>query len=270
MNVTQPTPIPALNDVLRTLVSGLQASLGDNLVAFYLQGSFALGDWDSDSDVDYLIAIQRPLTEAELVVLQALHGSVYDLETEWAKHLEGSYFPLGILRRLDAARTPLWFLNNGSRELELSTHCDALVVRWITREYGIPLFGPSAATLIDPVDPDGLRREVLAKLRAWAADYAGNPAQLNNRWDQPYAVITFCRMLYTLETGRVASKPASVRWGQQALDPQWSDLLQRAWEERPNPSLKIRTAADPAEVERTLAFLRYALSYAESRSAHLR
>jgi predicted nucleotidyltransferase len=269
MNVTQPTPILVLNDVLRTLVSGLQASLGDNLVAFYLQGSFALGDWDADSDVDYLIAIRRPLTDAELGALQALHSRVYDLETDWAKHLEGSYFPPEILRRADVARTPLWFLNNGSRELEPSPHCNALVVRWITREYGIALVGPPAATLIDPVDPDSLRREVFAKLRAWAADYAATPAQLNNRWDQPYAVITFCRMLHTLETGRVASKPASVRWGQGALDPQWRDLLQRAWDERPNPTLKIRTPADPAEVERTIAFLRYALSYAEGRFAHL-
>ena len=31
------------------------------------------------------------------------------------------------------------------------------------------------------------------------------------------------------------------------------------WEERPNPSLKVRQQADPGDLERTLDFIRYAL-----------
>lgn len=38
-----PTPYPELNTVLDELVEGIQATLGDTFLGFYLQGSFAVG-----------------------------------------------------------------------------------------------------------------------------------------------------------------------------------------------------------------------------------
>jgi Domain of unknown function (DUF4111) len=259
----QPTAFPELNTVLSALVSGIQATLGDALLGVYLQGSFALGAGDADSDVDFIAVLRHAVPDAAVPALQALHGRLYDLESNWAKHLEGSYFPADLLRRPDPDRTELLFLDNGSRELVRSKHCNTLVVRWLVREHGIPLLGPPPTDVIDPVVVDDLRREVIAKMRAWAADYFATPSQLNTRWHQPYAVIMFCRMLHTLHTGRVASKPAAIVWGQQSLDPQWAGLLQRAWADRPDPSWKIRQPADPAECASTLAFIRYALTCIE-------
>jgi hypothetical protein len=57
INVSNPTPDPELNVVLHELVASVQAVLRDNFVAAYLQGSFAVGDWDADRDVDFLIAV---------------------------------------------------------------------------------------------------------------------------------------------------------------------------------------------------------------------
>ena len=56
---TDPTTDEALNGVLRELIAGAREALGENFVAAYLQGSFAVGDWDVDSDVDFLIATER-------------------------------------------------------------------------------------------------------------------------------------------------------------------------------------------------------------------
>src|SRR5258706_13433435 len=117
MTTDEPTPDPELNAVLRELVTSAQAVLGDNFIAAYLQGSFAVGDWDNDSDVDFLIAIDHDVSEADLPALQAMHGRIYDLDSDWAKHLEGSYFPIALLKRDDPARTPLLFLDNTSRVL---------------------------------------------------------------------------------------------------------------------------------------------------------
>ena len=50
---TDPTPFSDLNAVLRELVTSAQAALGENFLAAYLQGSFAVGDFDADSDVDF-------------------------------------------------------------------------------------------------------------------------------------------------------------------------------------------------------------------------
>jgi hypothetical protein len=49
------------------------------------------------------------------------------------------------------------------------------------------------------------------------------------------------------------------QWAKKTLDSRWADLIQRAWEERPNPSLKVRQQADPGDFKSTLDFVRYAL-----------
>ena len=256
---SNPTTDPSLNAVLHDLVTSAQTILGENFLAAYLHGSFALGDWDVDSDVDFDIVIHRDLTDLELSALQALHGRLYELPPHWAQHLEGSYVPKDVLRRPGPERVPLYFLDNTSRVLERSVHDDTRVVRWMIRERGITLAGPPPKELIDPIDPEELKREVWGKMQAWAGEYLGNPQILNNRWDQPYAVLSYCRMLHTLATGQVFSKPKSARWAQAALDPRWSGLIERAWADRPNPSLKIRQPAEPEDISQTLEFIRYAL-----------
>lgn len=256
---TPPTPIPELNAVLQELVVSARAILGNNFIGAYLQGSFAIGDWDTESDVDFLVAIEQDVSEADLPALQAMHARLYDLDSPWAKHLEGSYFPREILRHDDPTRTPLLYLDNGSRELIRSNHDNELVVRWVVREHGITLAGPKPGELIDPVTPDALRREVLATMQSWADDIFARRYPLDNRWAQPFVVLSYCRMLHTLQTGKVDSKLAGARWAECALESRWAGLLQRAWEERPNPSLKARQAANPDEVKSTLEFIQYAL-----------
>ena len=54
-----PTPYPELNAVLQELLEILQAVLIDNFVALCLQGSFAVGDFDHHSDVDFIVVIEE-------------------------------------------------------------------------------------------------------------------------------------------------------------------------------------------------------------------
>jgi hypothetical protein len=258
-----PTPDRELNAVLDELLTSVQAILGDTFIGAYLQGSFAIGDWDIHSDVDFVVAITQDLSDTHLAALQAMHGRIYDRDSHWAQHLEGSYIPKAVLKADDPARTPLFFLDNGSRELARSTHDNTLVVRWVVREYGIALAGPHPHELIDPVPADGLRREVAAKMDDWAQMIFADPDQMDNRWYQPYAVLSYSRMLHTLETARIVSKLAGMRWAKRSLDPRWTGLIERAWAERPNPSLKIRQKADPDDFRSTLEFIQYTLDLRE-------
>ena len=66
-------------------------------------------------------------------------------------------------------------------------------------------------------------------------------------------------MLSTLHSGTISSKPAAARWAQEALDSRWRDLIQRALEQRPYPSLRVRLPADAVDFKRTLDFIAYAL-----------
>jgi hypothetical protein len=69
-------------------------------------------------------------------------------------------------------------------------------------------------------------------------------------------------MLHDLHTGFPGSKRAGADWAKASLDPAWADLIDRAWTGRPNPALSVRQPADPSEFERTLEFVRYAITSA--------
>jgi hypothetical protein len=56
---TYPTPFPELNAVLFELVTSVQTILGDNFQAAWLHGSFAVGDFDRHSDVDFIIVVKN-------------------------------------------------------------------------------------------------------------------------------------------------------------------------------------------------------------------
>jgi predicted nucleotidyltransferase len=89
----KPTAFDDLNMVLVELVSGVHAVLEEHFHGAYLMGSFALGDADQYSDVDFLVVTHAPVSEAQYVELGTLHRRLYALEIPWAQHLEGSYAP---------------------------------------------------------------------------------------------------------------------------------------------------------------------------------
>jgi predicted nucleotidyltransferase len=255
-----------LDAVLRRLVEGARAALGDTFCGAYLQGSLALGDFDEDSDVDFLVVTHGEVTDAQLPDLQALHRRIYELESPWAQHLDGSYVSKERLRRIETPPSPLLYLDNGATELVRDEHCNTAVVRWTLREHGVVLAGPDPKSLVDPVSADELRAEARAALRKWA-EWAREPHQrfgpgALSRRQQGLLVLSLCRMLHTLECGRVTSKPEAGRWALTALDPEWSPLIRRALDDRPGQWRQVHEQADAEAVERALAFADYAITEA--------
>jgi hypothetical protein len=255
--MASPTPYPELNDVLQDLVAGVRRHLGDTFCGAYLQGSFAVGDADEHSDVDFIVATHDDLTDAQVDALQALHKRLYALDSPWAQHLEGSYAPKIELRHVDESRPLWWYLDNGATELVKDNHCNTAVVRWSLREKGVVLAGPDPRTLIEPVSADELRSDVLIALREWG-DWLGTNPEYSRR-GQGVTVLSICRILHTLESGLVTTKREAGEWALGALSPEWTGLVQHALDDRPDPWTKVREPADPAAVKRTSAFVDYAL-----------
>jgi predicted nucleotidyltransferase len=269
-----PTDYPELNTVLQDLVESTETILGLNFCGAYLQGSFAVGDADIHSDVDVVVVTNDEVSAEELNALQTMHKRLYALDTTWAQHLEGSYIPKDSLRRLNSSRPPYLYLDNGSSELEWDNHDNTEVVRWSLREYGITLAGPDLKSLIDPVSADQLRQEIHSTMHEWASwaqasqerfesAEGGGPSM--SRWKQPYVVLSYCRMLHTLGTGRVGSKREGGQWAVEALNHEWKNLIQQALDDRPDPWERVHQAADPQTVKNSVAFIDYALEEADRR-----
>jgi len=70
------------------------------------------------------------------------------------------------------------------------------------------------------VSGDEIRASVLQIMKEWWEPMLKNPAWLDERGPEykVYAVVSMCRVLYTLEHKEIASKPVSARWAIQQVD----------------------------------------------------
>ncbi len=154
--------------------------------------------------------------------------------------------------------------DNTSDKLILSDHDNIMVVRWVVREYGIVLAGIPAKELIDFISADDLRKEILSTMQEWCEEIISGQWKMDNKWAQPFTVLMYCRMLHSLNTGRISSKLSGVQWAKNTLDDRWAGLIQQAWDERPNPSLKVSQPVESGEVKDTIDFIRFALVSGQS------
>lgn len=258
-------PYPELPLVLNRFVTGVHNVLQGNFVGAYLVGSLATGDFDLDSDIDFLIVIGDETSDAEVSVLQGLHLEIHDLGCYVARHLEGSYISKQTLTQTNlVGGQPLWYVNNGSKLLERSAHDNQWHVRWVLRERGVTLTGPDPKSLLQPVSIGALRGEMLTtieKLKPQFIAEMGKPLQwFNTRFGQSFTVLTCCRLLHSLQSRTVQSKLAAVKWAGQSLDAEWQGLIQQAWAERNGVrfGLKVRQSADAELLQETARFIAYA------------
>jgi hypothetical protein len=108
-----------------------------------------------------------------------------------------------------------------------------------------------------PVLPaDLLRQEAAASLPTLLDDLATWLDIDTLAWGQRYAVVTTCRILYTLETAEVASKQGALEWALRTLGRHWQPLLGQVRDER---SLGWEPDRPPraGEAETARMFVRY-------------
>jgi hypothetical protein len=251
---SNPTQFAELNSLLHEMTLRQIDILGDNFVGAYLEGSFAVGDADMASDCDFLTVLDHEITPKQEAGLRALHNELPTRGGHWAGHLEGSYAYRDELKTLDGLGKEWLYVDHGSRDMEWSQHNNSAVVRWSLRECGVVLAGPAPRTLVDKVGAEILRAQATKDVRT-ALENILSWTSLENAWSQRYTVTTFCRILHTLDCGRVTSKKAALEWGRDHLDPKWSGLIRQVMADR------AKFSSEPARdgaVEATLEFAKYA------------
>jgi hypothetical protein len=252
-HVAHPTPYPDVNAVLHVLLSGVQAILGNHFIGMYLHGSLASGDFDPQrsADIDFVVVTADQLPDEMLPALEAMHARIAASGLKWATRLEGDYIPRPALRRYDPTRARYpHFGMDGHFDVE-QHDSNGVIQRHAIRKHGVVVAGPAPQTLIDPVQPNDLRRAALAILREWWSPQLHDSARLHSSEYQAYAILTMCRALYTLQYGVVVSKPVAARWAQQELGEPWAALIERA--------LAWRHDAELDSLNETLNFIRYTL-----------
>ena len=264
-------PYPELRKVLNAFVDEVEAELAGNLIGIYLVGSIATGDFDLDSDIDFLVVTNTELTETNIKSLQEIQVKIHEIDCYPAKHLEGSYISIGDLNNWRiVGEKKLYYFDNGSTMVEQSTHDNQWHVRWILRERGITLIGQKPETFMESIPLAELSNEIkaamLENMKAFEDEINRPRSFWNSRFGQSFAVLTYCRMLHTLHTGTVQSKKAAVKWAKQFAEPKWAKIIDQAWKEREGVRflIKIRQRAEQTLLYETLEFMKYAVAQIEN------
>lgn len=248
-------PLPLeVNPLLEELLKGVRVALGGQFVGLALDGSLANGDFDRDSDVDFVVVTKDEISPETFAALDKMHRRISKLALPFATQLEGSYLSRKAIWKHDPALTLHPNLERGENErLKWAEHGeDWAVHRFVLRERGITLEETDFKTLISPVLPDDLKRAMHLNMTEWAIPLLDTPATLASRGYASFVVLSLCRILYTLRYSDVVSKVVAARWAKTVLEARWTKLIDAAWEGRHNPD----TPSSPKEISETMDFIR--------------
>lgn len=268
-----PTPFADVNEVLAHFRDQLLALLGDHFLSMVLVGSLALGDFDpASSDIDFIVVTKTDLDETAVHRLQALHEQFATSGSPWAARLEAVYVPQAALGPQSSMTALYPQVEKGEPLVLMALEPGWVFQCWTLRERGIAVAGPNPRTLAAPADRQAapaVRQAMAAAVVAIAGEWlhaAHNDLSwldwLRERPHHTFVLQTLCRLLYSLATGEVTSKPRAVQWAQQTLDPPWPALIQRALAARDHPE-----PLAPGEIEETVALLQFTVNQAEAAAA---
>lgn len=237
--------------LLDRLTRDINGALGEKLAGLYLYGSLVTGGYDDGvSDVDLLALTTEDLDGRMLKRLRAMHAQIDDDAPRWRNRIEVAYLSIPGMREFKARSNAMIIISPGEPIHRIRAGQDWLVNWYLVRTGGVALTGPSPDGFIPPISHE----EFIEGVAAYAREVAARSDKIRDRKSQSYAILTMCRAVHTLDTGKHHSKHVSARWAQDRF-PQWSELIALALERRREPDDAARL---PIEVDgpRLIALLR--------------
>ncbi|WP_243652919.1 nucleotidyltransferase domain-containing protein [Tumebacillus sp. BK434] len=216
------------------------ASFAEAVHGVYLYGSIALGAYEAaTSDIDFITVLKREFTSPEREELERLH---HRLQTAHplASRMDGMYIALPYLGRLNPDIPAYCFTHAG--EFHRAGHWDINhVTWWLLQHRGITIAGPDASTLPLAVRGDDLHAAMMYNLHSYwprrlqllEGMEAADPADIAD------AVLTLCRIAYTLAHRDILSKPQALQHALDTADEKWHGLLR--------DTMRIQSGGEVAE-----------------------
>lgn len=229
---TSPTPYAEVNAILSDFATRTQAILAEQFLGLYLVGSLALGDFNPQtSDIDWIVITQGEISSVLFEALHVLHVEFDQSGSSWAKKVEAVYIPKDALNQLAAPSTVFPQVERGTKLFLAPLETGWVFQRYTLREHGVVVAGPEPRAWIEPIDPNQMRQAAATISSGWLEQSRRDPdwvAWAREQNSLSFIVLTLCRLLYSLGTGQVASKPAAARWAGENTARRWVGIIQRS------------------------------------------
>ena len=218
-------------DLLARLAADLVKVLRGELLSLAPHGSWALGDFAPDrSDLDVLAVIAADPTAATQAALREVHARLATDFPEWDGRVEVEYVSVEAIRAVVQGKDeshPMISVGGGEPFQEVVAS-RRYVLNWAAAlQADRPIAGAAPSTVLPVIERLLIHQVVIQHVRAsarWMADI-----QHPGAGDQAYTVLTLCRAVEALATGRQLSKLAAARVGRSRF-PKWSALIDWAQE----------------------------------------
>src|SRR3712207_2269106 len=108
------TPYADIDEILHTLRSQIQQTLGEQLVGLYLYGSLVTGDFDPDiSDIDLLAVTRAQIDDPEFERLDVMHTAFVAGHPVWNDRIEIAYLSQPALETFRSQSSPIAIISPG-------------------------------------------------------------------------------------------------------------------------------------------------------------
>ncbi|HEX8891054.1 MAG TPA: aminoglycoside adenylyltransferase domain-containing protein [Pyrinomonadaceae bacterium] len=234
--------------MLQELTTRLPIILGGNLVGVYLYGSLTQGAFNPRrSDIDLIVVTRHDLSEAQF---KRLGGWLtrHAKSNAWTARLQILFLIRDQVLTMNAKACLYQF-----GELKRSGSDGNPIIWMNVLRSGVILYGPKPETFVPEITSEILFQALKREVGYLREEMIEKP--LSEWRDVPmyraYAVLTLCRILYSVEYGTIVSKRRAARWALKQLPEQWHEIILQAVEfndSKPSSSIPL------SRIKRYIAF----------------
>ncbi len=253
-----PTPFADVNAVLDDFLVRIQTLLGSHFQGMYLVGSLALGDFDPhSSDIDFVVVTDTDIGDDCFDSLQDVHTQFAASSSPWAGRIEAIYIPSPALRHVVPNTSHYPQIEKGTSLFKAPLESGWIFQCITIRDRGVVVAGPEPHTLVGPIYPQDMYSAAAGITGLWLEQAKNDPTWLpwlRQRDAHTFVILTLCRLLYSLVTESVTSKPRAAEWAQKELGGAWATLIKCALAGQHEAG-----EITQSEEEETLAFIQFTL-----------
>ena len=225
------TPYPDVNEFIGHYRDFVVRDFQANLVGMYLTGSLTYGAFDYDSsDIDLTNVVVHKVSDSELPILRKIHDEMEEIFPSWSKRFECTYTPAGFLSSVLPPKEPRPWYWGGTGQLypEAVYGNEWIINSYFLHRFGISIYGPEFRQLAQPVEEVEVQKACIRDLFVEWVPKRSDQAWFKDSHHQAYFVLNLCRIVTTVCTGEVCSKPIAAKWVIENHGTRWNELIDAA------------------------------------------
>lgn len=192
--------------MIEALSDKIADELGANFVSFYVHGSLALGDFNENSDIDYVVVTEHFISDMSMI--EKIHRAFQ--ECCFGHHFEGSYITIDMALSDGLPKEKRLYYNSGTPQY-VSYGYEWYFERTILIDHGLCIKGENLYSDLTPPTNETLEEAVAFLIVDTWVPLMKKPDQLSDEYIV-FGVLTMCRLMYTLKEKKIISKLKSAKW----------------------------------------------------------